>query len=90
MTAHVLDRGFSSLPIPFGWFAVALSNAVQVPPSGGPLGTLRQFGICCTPPSCDDCHTIGLPLRPLQQTPMVDGAHGGTGRSDGIFTRLRN
>jgi len=38
--AQPLDRGFSSLPIPFGWFAVALSNEI----AAGDIRTLNYFG----------------------------------------------
>jgi hypothetical protein len=28
-TMTTLERGYDQLPIPFGWFAVALSNEIQ-------------------------------------------------------------
>ncbi len=36
----VLDRGYAKLPIPFGWFAVAMTNEITV----GEVKTLRYFG----------------------------------------------
>jgi 3-ketosteroid 9alpha-monooxygenase subunit A len=38
--ANSRDRGYSALPIPFGWFAVAMSNEIAV----GDIRTLRYFG----------------------------------------------
>jgi 3-ketosteroid 9alpha-monooxygenase subunit A len=39
-TMTTLDRGYDQLPIPFGWFAVALSNEIQ----NGDIRTMRYFG----------------------------------------------
>ena len=39
-TITTLDRGYDELPIPFGWFAVALSNEIQ----NGDIKTMRYFG----------------------------------------------
>jgi 3-ketosteroid 9alpha-monooxygenase subunit A len=38
--AHSPNRGFSALPIPFGWFAVAMSDEI----APGDIRTLRYFG----------------------------------------------
>jgi 3-ketosteroid 9alpha-monooxygenase subunit A len=37
--ATVLDRGYDKLPIPFGWFAVAMSNEI----APGAVKTLQYF-----------------------------------------------
>ncbi|HEX7819323.1 MAG TPA: Rieske 2Fe-2S domain-containing protein [Sphingobium sp.] len=39
-TPATADRGYDSLPIPFGWFAVAMSNEI----AEGEIRTLRYFG----------------------------------------------
>jgi len=39
-TGTVLDRGYSDLPIPFGWFAVAMSGDI----APGEVKTLQYFG----------------------------------------------
>jgi len=39
-TTTTLDRGYAQLPIPFGWFAVALSNEI----TNGEIKTMRYFG----------------------------------------------
>ena len=39
-TSPRLDRGYASLPIPFGWFAVAMSDEI----APGEIRTLRYFG----------------------------------------------
>ena len=36
---HALDRGFATLPIPFGWFAVAMSDEIAT----GDIKTLDYF-----------------------------------------------
>lgn len=38
--ATILDRGYASLPLPFGWFAVAMSDEI----APGKIRTLRYFG----------------------------------------------
>lgn len=38
--AHSPDRGYASLPMPFGWFAVAMSDEI----TPGHIRTLRYFG----------------------------------------------
>ena len=39
-TTTTLERGYADLPIPFGWFAVALSSGIP----NGQVRTLRYFG----------------------------------------------
>ena len=39
-TMTTLERGYDQLPVPFGWFAVALSNEIQ----NGDIRTMRYFG----------------------------------------------
>lgn len=39
-TITTVDRGYSQLPIPFGWFAVAMSNEIAT----GQIKTLHYFG----------------------------------------------
>jgi 3-ketosteroid 9alpha-monooxygenase subunit A len=38
--ATILDRGYAQLPIPFGWFAIALSDEIKP----GEVKTLQYFG----------------------------------------------
>ena len=39
-TATIVERGFAQLPMPFGWFAVAMSDEI----GKGAIKTLRYFG----------------------------------------------
>ena len=39
-TSTIVDRGYAGLPIPFGWFAVAMSDEI----ASGEIRTLRYFG----------------------------------------------
>ncbi|MCB2063724.1 MAG: Rieske 2Fe-2S domain-containing protein [Novosphingobium sp.] len=40
VTTTTLDRGYAEMPIPFGWFAIALSHEI----SNGQIVTMKYFG----------------------------------------------